>query len=576
VVNPYAGAPSREAAAAAALHNAGRYADAVGQWELALRRTPGLPILYIMQAASLRALDRGEEAITSLEHALALHPDAYEALDGLRGLLTARGIADRAAECARRAYALRPSDRLAIQQALILPAILDSRQHILALRAQLERDIDLLLARRLSISDPLSPSGAYTGFYLAFHGENNRDLQRKIAQLWLNACPQLAWQAPHCANPQHPRGRIRIGIASSLLRAHSIGKTSRGFIARLPRDRYEVFAVNLPSSGEDELSQWMRERSDHWIRLDGPLARSRQQLADLKLDVLFWQDVGLTPYSYYLAFARLAPIQCMSFGHPDTSGIPNVDYFVSSDLFEPADAHSHYGEELALLRDLPTLAYYYRPARSADLAGQAAAARATVGRTPGEHLYLCAQSLFKLHPDFDPLLAGILRRDPLGRILLLKGYGCDAWIDALRARFRHSIPDVAHRIQFFEPLGQERFLQLLAAADVALDTPHFNGMNSSLEAFAVGTPVVTLPGQLQRGRHTQAMYRRMGLSDCIARDEEDYAAIAVRIACSSEYRAALRQSLLERNTALFEDERVIEEFCRFFEAALAARFKTPR
>jgi predicted O-linked N-acetylglucosamine transferase (SPINDLY family) len=385
--------------------------------------------------------------------------------------------------------------------------------------------------------------------------------------VFVHACPQLQWEAPHCRAPRYPTGRIRIGIASAYLRSHSIGKTTRGLIAQLPRERYEIFTIGLPSkrTDEDELSRWMRERSEHWIALDYTLSAARAQLADLRLDVLFWQDIGMTPLSYYLAFARLAPVQCVSFGHPDTTGIPNMDYFVSNDLFEPADPSAHYSERLFLLHDLPTLAYYYRPTWAAG------ATRSAFGLGEDEHLYLCAQTLFKLHPDFDALLAQILRRDPRGRVILLRGHSSDAWIRQLRERFERHLPDVARRIHFIDRLGQQRFLQLLDLADVALDTLHFNGMNSSLEAFAVGTPVVTLPSGLQRGRHTQAMYRKMGLSECIASDAAQYAERAVEIATRPGYRHELKQRILERNAVLFEDPRVISEFDRFFESALRAR-----
>ena len=97
-----------------------------------------------------------------------------------------------------------------------------------------------------------------------------------------------------------------------------------------------------------------------------------------------------------------------------------------------------------------------------------------------------------------------------------------------------------------------------------LDTIHFNGMNSSLEALATGTPVVTLPTSLQRGRHTQAMYRTMQMQECIAASAEEYAATAVRIGTDSDYRRHLQQTILERNEILYCNRAVTREFERFF------------
>ena len=58
--------------------------------------------------------------------------------------------------------------------------------------------------------------------------------------------------------------------------------------------------------------------------------------------------------TYFLAFSRLARVQCVTWGHPDTTGIPNMDYFISSNLIEPKEADEHYSEKLQRLNVLPT------------------------------------------------------------------------------------------------------------------------------------------------------------------------------------------------------------------------------
>jgi protein O-GlcNAc transferase len=123
---------------------------------------------------------------------------------------------------------------------------------------------------------------------------------------------------------------------------------------------------------------------------------------------------------------------------------------------------------------------------------------------------------------------------------------------------------VADRVQFLPRQPYQRFLELLSAADVVIDTPHFNGMNTSIDAFSVGTPVVTLPTNLQRGRFTQAMYRTMEIDWGVASDADEYARLAVEAAADAERQHGLRQLILERNHLLFEDKRAVEEFERFF------------
>jgi predicted O-linked N-acetylglucosamine transferase (SPINDLY family) len=118
---------------------------------------------------------------------------------------------------------------------------------------------------------------------------------------------------------------------------------------------------------------------------------------------------------------------------------------------------------------------------------------------------------------------------------------------------------------------QQEFLSLIACADVMLDTIHFNGMNSSLEAFAMGTPVVTWPREFQRGRHTSGMYRRMGFEDLVADSADAYVRIAIRLGQDSAWRQQMRERIRERCGVLFEDSSVVRQFEGFFVDALTER-----
>jgi predicted O-linked N-acetylglucosamine transferase (SPINDLY family) len=93
---------------------------------------------------------------------------------------------------------------------------------------------------------------------------------------------------------------------------------------------------------------------------------------------------------------------------------------------------------------------------------------------------------------------------------------------------------------------------------VLLDTVHFNGQNTTLESFTVGTPVVTLPGSLQRARHGYGMYRAMGFMDLVASDADDYARKAVRVANDPAYRDFCRNRIVGVCGVLFENRGFID------------------
>ena len=152
--------------------------------------------------------------------------------------------------------------------------------------------------------------------------------------------------------------------------------------------------------------------------------------------------------------------------------------------------------------------------------------REEFGFEPDAHIYLCPQTLFKFHPDFDPLLGAVLDGDPAGTLVLIEGKHKE-WQELLMARLQSSIEEAGERVRFVPRQGFDDYLSLLSCADVILDPPIFGGGNSTLEALAMGTPVVTLPDKYLRARISYTWYRKMEVMDCVAKDSKDYVRIAL-------------------------------------------------
>jgi protein O-GlcNAc transferase len=548
-------------ARAEALHRSGRNAEALEAYRCALASAPHLPQLHLAVGVLTHMSGNQPDSLAYFEEAVRLDPTLISAIEPARRIAVSAGLKEKAARYTRLMQSLRPSDSLAMTLALTITAIPPSAAAIAKIRKEYEQGLDRALAADPSVRE-IDPAHGQSAFLLAYHGENDARLQRKLAALSERMIPELTRTAPHCVAPTRRSGRMRVGFISRFLCDHSIGKTTRGLVAELSRELFEVYALRITPSKSDAVTELIGRSADHMITLSPDFRQARAEIAKLELDVLFFQDIGMEQVSYLLAFSRLALVQCVSFGHPNTTGIPNLDYFISNDLYEPEGAQAHYTEKLFCLHELPTLSYYYRPELP-----EGAVDRTTFGLCDRDHVYICPQTLFKVQPAFDAIVGGILRRDPDGVVVFLRGQ-YDDYTNGLRHRFRRSLPDVMDRILFLDQMRYSRFLQLLSVADVALDTLHFNGMNSSLEAFAVGLPVVTLPGGLQRGRHTQAMYRMMQITECIARDATDYVEVAVRLAEDRDHARRIRERIRDRSHVLYEDPQVVREFERFFIHAL--------
>jgi predicted O-linked N-acetylglucosamine transferase (SPINDLY family) len=275
----------------------------------------------------------------------------------------------------------------------------------------------------------------------------------------------------------------------------------------------------------------------------------------------------MDPMTYYLAHARLAPLQLASWGHPVTTGIDTVDCFVSARDYDRDGAEADYSERLIRLADL-LLCWRPKP-----IALQARSRRA-LGFAETGTVYLCAQSLFKLHPCFDAVLAEILAKDDSAVLHFIEGHR-RPWCRRIVERLAALRPDAGDRVRFLPRLSADDFVRAMASADAVLDTPGFSGGKTSLECLATATPVVTMPSRYLRGRLTYGFYRRIGVEDVIAKDAADYAGIAVRLARDAAWRASVAEKIRLRAPSLFGTTQPVREFEAFLEAELNRRASSP-
>ena len=116
------------------------------------------------------------------------------------------------------------------------------------------------------------------------------------------------------------------------------------------------------------------------------------------------------------------------------------------------------------------------------------------------------------------------------------------------------------QLKFLPRMGPDGFRRVLATADVVVDTAHWSGGNTSLDAIAAGAPLVTLPGRFMRGRQSLAMLRALGLEELVATSEDDYVRRAIAVATDRERNLGLRAALRERRGALFDRPEPIRAF----------------
>jgi len=536
----------------------GKLEAAISCYEKAIGYNPENAMAFNNMGLALKDLGRLDEALGCFRKALQIDPDLVEAHNNMGATLQGLGQNKAASSCYQKSLQIRPDDGIEIKAALMLPVICDSNQSIQLARDSIDQHLDALVTRDLQITDPAKQIGT-ANFFLAYHGLCNEVLQKKIAAMHIRACPQLEWKAEFNSAGKVKDSKICLGIISKFMYAHTIGNLNHGIIQHLDRQKFHVTLFRF-AGRSDELAEAIDKAADEVVVMPNRWEPARRAIAEQAMDILYYPDVGMDPLTYYLAFARLAPVQCTSWGHPDTTGIPNLDYYISSAVAEPPGAQDHYSERLVLLNNFAM--YCRRP----DVP-QAKLTRKDLGLSDRQNLYACLQSLFKVHPDFDKIVAEILRRDPDGIILFFEDKHAH-WSQQLRERFARNLPDVHRRIRFLKRLSPQYFLAFLQIPDAILDTPHFGGGYTSLLAFAAGRPIVTWPGEFMRGRLTYALYKQMGFLDCVAHDFDSYINTALSLAHDKAWQEEIRTKIAGRSHVLFENIEPVRELEHFFESCV--------
>jgi predicted O-linked N-acetylglucosamine transferase (SPINDLY family) len=547
--------------------------DAAGAeqaWRAAVALQPTLVDAWVNLGSVCWAQRRLDDALLAYRQALALDPGQVSALDNLAIALREANRYEEAQAAARNALALQPNAEREIHAALMLPVVLMSGAEILAVRARFESELDRLTAT-LAPVDALTPRlFCDSVFQLAYHAYNDRELRLKLSRLYVRLYPSLTFRATHLSCEPQPGCRRRVGFFSAFLHDHPVAQCFAATIERLSKDpRFDIYLIS-PDARPGGLSDTLHAGfGGTWVPVLNEYGPARTRIAELALDVLVYQDIGMEPTSYFLAHARLARVQCAMGGHPETTGIPAIDHFLSTDGCEPPDADQHYVENLVRLP--AGVARYRHPTLPAQFKG-----RVELGLPAEGRLYICPMMLQKLHPDFDAAMAGILRADPQGHVILFE-HLCLPWRASLERRLVSSIAAGLRERLHFLPWIQDKadFLAVNAHASVVLDPFHFGIGSTAISTFAVGTPVVTWPGEFMRGRGGLDYCRVLGLDDCIATDQADYVERAVAIASDPQRRDRL-SSLIERNKHRFYDKaQVADDLANFLIGLRPAAVQPP-
>lgn len=527
----------------------GDFPAAAGAYAKAHESDPTLISPLTNLGAIAHAMGQHDQAIGWFAKGLSLDPQQAPLYRHIGLMFQEKGDLVSAHRSYAQALKLKPQNWLwQLQKATLCPSLMSSTDEIEQWWNQtlgtLEK-ISQAPAQPVGFSELLE-SNAYPPFFTAYHEKPVREFRKIYADLIRRGLGEIP-------APSKKSGKPQVGFV--VTRGHeSIFLNLMGGMFAKWSDSFER-VIFYEAAGHEKLKKGLKPENARLVTLFGSGEAVLDQIRTTSCDLLYYWEVGTDALNYFLPFLKLAPVQCTSWGFPVTSGMSEVNDFISTQWLQASESENDYTENLIRLKGLPC---YYR----SPVLGQTKSRR-DLGLPEGKRLYLCPQNLFKFHPDFDAMLAQILARDSQGVLVLLAG--TIPWVQqALTSRLEKVIPDSAKRILFLPRLSRDDYLSLLAAGDVMLDSVWYGGGATTAEGLSLGTPVVTYPSRYLSGQMTLAFYNKMGLRDLVASSPDDYVNMALKVACEPDWKQELVMRIRDREGALFEDESSARELENHF------------
>ncbi|MBM4145222.1 MAG: tetratricopeptide repeat protein [Nitrospira sp.] len=552
----------------------GNIDEAISHYQRALQINPDLPRIYNNMGMAYQAKGCFNEALECYQKAVTIDPHLPEAQYNLGNLLHREGKQSEALFAYDKAIEINPKFLIARWAKCIaqLQIIYPDQSDVEISRRRYEEE--LLLLRKAIVLDTPEDSkvaaetvGIHQPFYLAYQGFNDRELQRiygeLVCQIMQLAYPEFSIhsETQYC----YPEQPVRVGIVAGFFHNHPVWRIIiKGWAENLDKKKINLYGYYTGKKKDDETDK-ARHCFVRFIENTNSFEDLCKTIQNDNLHVIIYPEIGMDFLTLRLAALRLAPVQCASWGHPVASGLPTIDYYLSGDLMEPANAQEHYTEKLIRL---PNLSVYYSP----DVAPDSAVDRDTFGLRPKSIRYHCCQTLYKYLPQYDEVFPRIAQQTGDCQFLFSSFPEINTIIEQFKTRifrkFKEFNLDANNHIVFLPALDKVKYKALNKLCDVFLDPIGWSGCTSTLEAIDCNLPVVAFPSLLMRGRESAAILTMMGLKETIAASLEEYVLLAVNLGKDSEWRREISEKIARNKHIIYSDRICIAALEDFFEQAV--------
>ncbi len=493
--------------------------EAIQAYLMALKHDIGLVSAHGNLALVLLQIGRYKEAISSAQRALAIDPDHTDTLNTMGAIYANRGEHEKAVEYFRHAIAVKPDFWKAHSNLLF--CILHKDSTTLAEVQELHQEWYQLHGTKGIIEQSF---------------KNNLD----------------------------PDRRLRIGFVSGDFRSHPVGYFIFNTFSRLIAEKaFDIYVYANQYEEKDDFTLRFRNMTgENWRQIwNIPAEKVVETIKNDQIDVLFDLTGHNARHRLDIFGLRAAPVQVTWAGYMATTGVPQIDWLLCDNIQTPLSDQPYYNERLY---NLPNSFICYTPPPDAPpLADEPPCIQ-------NDYVtFACFNKPSKVTARAIRNWSQILCALPGSRLVMkFSGLGDNETVQFFRDQFTaHGVQP--EQLQFEHNSPHAVLLGRYNGVDMALDPMPYTGSTTTLEAIWMGTPLVTLPGDIFPARHAASYLTSIGLPELIAQDEQDYVEKVIALARDPDrlrhYKKTLREQM--RTSPMCNQDLFIPEFnkaVRFF------------
>ena len=519
------------------------------------------------RAIALKELKRYQEAFASYDFAIQLQPDFAEAWSNKGLAFSDLRRYQEALECYEQAIKLKPNYLDAwVNKSSVLHTLKRYTQAIAAYQQVLKLNPDTnciygsLVHAKSTICD-------WSSF-----GQDIEYINQMI-DAGVNVIPPFAWlllsdseesnlkAAELFTAHQYPERRnhsafeskvknkkIKLGYYSHDFYNHATAFLMAEFFELHNKERFEIVAFSFSPNMQDEMHQRLVNAFDQFIDVN---IMTDQQVAELSREMGIDIAIDLKGYTTNCRTGifshRAAPIQVNYLGYPASMGADYMDYIIADSVIIPQKNRPFFREKIAYLPNS------YQVNDSKRKVSERVFSSGEFDLPENGFVYCCFNNNFKITPNIFDSWARILKAVP-GSVLWLLEDNALAKANLIKEAQLRGLS--ADRLVFAGRLDLPEHLARHRVADLFIDTVPCNAHTTASDALWVGLPVLTMLGETFAGRVAASLLSAIDMPELIAKNLDEYEALAIDLAKNPEKLHALKEKLQKNRltTPLFNTQ----------------------